>query len=80
MIKGLLSHTGKKSQHIAAAGVALIATWWQDAPVPAILALVAAILGTGEVADRKKKKSQGKPNEPRPCVVLRFEHSSQRMS
>ena len=44
---------------IAAAAVALIATWWQDAPVPAILALVAAIVGTGEVADRKKKKSQG---------------------
>jgi phosphate/sulfate permease len=44
---------------IAAAGVALIATWWQDAPVPAILALVAAILGTGEVADRKKKKANG---------------------
>ena len=46
---------------IAAAGVALIATWWQDAPVPAILALVAAILGTGEVADRKKKKAQRDP-------------------
>lgn len=42
---------------IAASAVALLATWWQDAPVPAILALVAAILGTGEVADRRKKKS-----------------------
>lgn len=42
---------------IAASALALLATWWKDAPIPAILALVAAILGTGEVADRRKKKA-----------------------